>query len=279
MFLKGFTDEIKVKVKAEVEEQKRSWKGFILILLGLAIILALFSLLGYIESSASRDKFNESRTRANAITSYWILAKAKSTVGSTTASQLVTTYSQGDYHRMDNIMQDQYDQNISETRIYIIPHGTFFCMNSLNNWECIASENLTNDNDKLMVRLAENAATGKDTVNAITSKLVNSGVMSFINGGPRKKTFLGRNCNEVSYDIQLHRIDRSDLEYLGSLFMISALTDKASVTSCFDEESGLTLYSRITAVTQKKSDISVEVKASSIEFGKELPGSVFELPD
>jgi len=278
MFLKGFTDGIKVEVKAAVEEQKRSWKGFILILLGLAIILALFSLLGYIESSASRDKFNESRTRANAVTSYWILAKAKSTVGSATAYQLVTTYSQGNYHRMDNIMQDQYDQNISETRIYIIHQGTFFCTNSLNRWVCLAEENLTNDNDKLMVRLAGKAATGKDTVDAITSKLVNSGVISF-NGGPKKTTILGRTCNEVSYDIQLHRINESDLEYLGSLFVISSLTDKASVTSCLDEESGLTLYIRINAMTPKKSDISVEVETVGIGFGNELPESVFELPD
>jgi hypothetical protein len=162
----------------------------------------------------------------------------------------------------------------------VTPAGAaFLCKRPLENWDCLPEENLTAGDDKLLLLLARRGATEKNATNEVNARLANSGIINF-RGSPKTKTIAGRTCNELDYEIRLSLVSEKDIEYLGSFYMIAMLADTAEVNTCLDAESGLPLYTLITAETRdKKSGIRIEMETVNIEFGKDIPDSVFELPD
>lgn len=242
------------------------------LLTAVLITISFQGCLGGSSGPASREVVSNSVEKMKSVQSYKAtgemtlrVVKGKETK-ETTGSY--TTYVSGDNQRKDISVEPLQETSgmTSSGRIYQLSKKVYSCTKKSGSWTCKKPP------DSAL------SQAGGIKENKIMD-LVDKGVINFKNQNAQKREIAGRTCNYVKMNLDLQKAASMENTSLPSQAAQSNMN--INVNQCFDEETGIPLLTETNiniARQGQTGSISIKTRLNSLQVGKNIPNSIFELP-
>ncbi|MFW5902683.1 MAG: hypothetical protein ACOCTT_02240 [archaeon] len=156
---------------------------------------------------------------------------------------------------MDQDIQNQEDIETLETSTFILPEGTFSCIEETDEWICQEGEEAT---------MGTEMSPAKEEM----EKLIENEALEF-KGDVEEREVAGRTCDYVEMEIDADKMEDAQMQG----------TEGATIeiSQCYDKETGISLIENIKFGTPGES-LSIEMEVNSLELEADMPGDIFDLP-